>query len=242
MKSRKQKQEEYDKKYSNIPNDYNERLEWMDNEFKLNDSLRQQIIDRANNIQQNLFFNDFLIILYMVPEGTPRPRYRMITPKNYMKAAMASPYIHVYQPRAADDHNYFKRLADQELVQLEQFIQTPFACNITSYFPMPSNYNRQDTFIAEMGLDFHINKPDADNILKKYLDMFNEVVWLDDNMCFSGTMNKMYSIKPRVEIQIKYANCAMNKHQYDHIISRVGYKEELNLTYLDKNGLPNNLN
>ena len=118
MKTRKQKQIEYEEKYSMIPNDYGERLSWMDNKYKLNDSLRDQIMDRAVNIINNLEFYDFLIVLYMVPEGTPRHRYRLITPKNYMNAAVGSPYVHVYQPRAGDDSRFLHKLVDTEVIQL----------------------------------------------------------------------------------------------------------------------------
>lgn len=238
MKNRKKKQEEYEQKYSHIPNDYNERIAWMDDHYKLTDSSRDMIINKAVNILNNIEFYDFLIVLYMVPEGTPRPRYRLITPKNYVNAALNNPYVHVYQPRAADNAKYLHKLVDSEIIQLQQFIQTPFACNINAFFPTPSNYNRQDIFIAEMGLDFHIKKCDPDNLMKEILDMFNATVWLDDRMCFSGRVNKFYSIKPRIEIQIKYANCAMNKYQYDHIIRSVDYKDNENLYYLDKFGLP----
>ena len=88
-----------------------------------------------------------------------------------------------------------------------------------------------------MGLDFHINKYDVDNLLKKYLDMFNQNVWLDDRLCFSGKLNKFYSIKPRVEIQIRYANCAMNKYQYEAITNSKEYHKEDPIEYLDRNGL-----
>lgn len=237
MKTRKQKRNEYDEKYGNIPLDYNERIEWMDEHYKLNDSLRQNIVNRMNNMMNNISFYDFVIVLQMVPEGTPRHRYRLITPKNYMTASNL-PYVQVYQPRAAEDHKYLKQLVDDEIVQLEKFIQTPFACHINVYFPMPSNYSKSDIFVAECGLDFHIKKPDVDNIMKKYLDMFNSNIWLDDNMCFNGSLSKFYSVKPRVEIFISYANCAINKYQYDHIISRVGYKDDGSLYYLDKTGNP----
>jgi hypothetical protein len=103
---------------------------------------------------------------------------------------------------------------------------------------MPTGYSKSDIFIAESGLDFHIKKPDVDNTEKKYLDMFNGNIWLDDNMCFSGRLNKMYSILPRVEIHIRYMNCAMNRYQYNHIISRVGYNPNQCLIYLDKLGVP----
>ena len=210
----------------------------MDDKYKLTETLRDQIIDKATNIINNLEFFDCLIVLYMVPEGTPRHRYRLITPKNYMSAAVSSPYVHVYQPRAGDDSRYLHQLFDSEVIQLQQFIQTPFACNINAFFPMPSNYNKVDTFIAEMGLDFQISKYDVDNIMKSILDMFNENVWLDDRLCFSGTLNKFYSVLPRVEIKIKYANCAMNQYQYKKITNSVDYHPNEPIGYLDKNGLP----
>ena len=238
MKSSKQRQKEYEEKYGSIPCDYKERIAWMDDHYKLNNTTRQQIIDRMNNMMNNIYFYDFLIVLYMVPEGTPRHRYRLITPKNYMSAAINNPYVQVYQPRAADKHNYFKKLVDSEVVQLQQFIQTPFTCHINTFFPMPSNYSRSDIFVAESGLDMNIKKPDIDNVMKSYLDMFNATVWLDDNICFGGSLYKFYSIKPRIEISIRYANCAFNKYQYDHIISRVGYQDNDSLYYLDKLGNP----
>lgn len=238
MKSRKEKQKEYQEKYDHIPKDYKERLIWMDQKYELTDKNRQEIINRRNNIISNITFFDFFVVLYMEPEGTPRHRYRLITPKNYVNAALQSPYIHVYQPRAKENHTYLQRLVSSEIIQLEQFIQTPFVCNINAFFRTPSNYNKSDIFIAEMGLDYHIKKPDVDNIEKMYLDMFNRNVWLDDNMCFSGQLTKFYSILPRVEISIRYMNCAMNKYQYNHIISRVGYQDSKQLYYLDKLGIP----
>lgn len=238
MKNRKEKQNEYIKNYSDIPKDYEDRLIYIKDKYKLSERNMQEIIDRKNNMINNISFYDFFVILYMEPEGTPRHRYRLITPKNYMKAAIVSPYVHVYQPRAGEDHLYMKKLVSSEIVQLEQFIQTPFACNINAFFKMPASYSRSDVFMAEIGLDYNIKKPDVDNIEKKYLDMFNQNVWLDDNMCFSGRLNKFYSVLPRVEISIRYMNCAMNKYQFNHISSRVGYQDDGGLYYLDKLGLP----
>jgi Holliday junction resolvase RusA-like endonuclease len=239
MKNRKEKNLEYQQKYADIPRDYNDRLSWMASNYHLSESAMKEIIERRNNIIQNIEFQDFFVVLYMEPEGTPRHRYRLITPKNYMQAALNSPYVHIYQPRAQEDHTYLKKLVSSEIIQLERFIQTPFACNINAFFKTPTGYSRSDTFMAEIGLDFNIKKPDVDNIEKKYLDMFNENIWLDDNMCFSGRLNKFYSVLPRVEISIRYMNCAMNKYQYNHIVSRVGYQENSDLYYLDKLGNPN---
>lgn len=241
MKTRKQKEAEYKEKYNDIPRDYRNRLEWMINNYHISEKNMQEIIERRDNMMNHIEFYDFVVILYMEPEGTPRHRYRLITPKNYMNAALNSPYVHIYQPRASEDHAYLQKLVSSEIIQLQQFVQTPFACNINAFFKTPSGYSRSDTFIAEIGLDFNIKKPDVDNVEKKYLDMFNQNIWLDDNMCFSGRLNKFYSVLPRVEIHIRYMNCAMNKYQYNHITSRVGYKDDGLLYYLDKLGLPNNI-
>src|SRR5574344_262386 len=145
MKSRHQKEIEYKEKYDDIPKDYKERLSYMKDLYHLSDKAMDDIIQRRNNIIDNIWFQDVFIILYMEPEGTPRHRYRLITPKNYMSVAGQSPYVHVYQPKAHEDHIFMKRLVDNELVELNQFIQTPFACNINAFFKTPSYYNRSDT-------------------------------------------------------------------------------------------------
>ena len=43
-----------------------------------------------------------------------------------------------------------------------------------------------------------------DNIGKKYSDMFNSNIWLDDKLVISGTVNKFLSELPRVEIYVRY--------------------------------------
>jgi len=238
MKSRKQKQDEYQNKYSNVPIDRDERLSYMIDKYKISEKDMDSIMERRNNTIANMGYFEYKIVLFMEPEGTPRHRYRLITPKNYTSIAKVSPYVHVYQPRAHEDHVYFKRLMNHELDEMEEFriIQTPFMCDIATYFKIPSNYNKSDRMIAELGLDFNIKKPDVDNIEKKYLDMFNANIWLDDNMCFSGTLSKYFSELPRVEIIVRYLISAMNKQQYDHIISRVGYRSDQPISYLNRQG------
>lgn len=85
----------------------------------------------------------------------------------------------------------------------------------------PSSYNRVDTILAEMGLHRPITKPDFDNIAKKYSDMFNKNVWLDDTLVVDGAIHKYYSILPRVEIRLKYLNMLYNSHQYRSMTSRI---------------------
>ena len=157
-----------------------------------------------------------------------------------MDAAAAHPnFIHVYSPTAGDDFRYMKQLKESELIELHRFVQTPCCINIDSYFPTPSYFNTVDTFLAEIGLHMDTMKPDWDNIGKKYSDMYNHNMWLDDSLVVSGHVNKFYSILPRVEIEVLYLNYATNKYQYNNIIGRSEYNPEYPIGYLNQKGEPN---
>ena len=51
--------------------------------------------------------------------------------------------------------------------------------------------------------------------------MFNENIWLDDTLVIDGTVRRYYSIKPRVEVYLKFSNMLYNKHQYNSIKQRL---------------------
>lgn len=237
MKNRKTKDQEYLEKYNDIPKDYNERLSWMVSKYNLSQKQMEEIIYRKRNIEDNLYFNEFLLVLYEEPEGTPRPRFRFINKSNYPNEAAMNPgFIHVYQPNAKDDNVFMKRLLGNELLELNQFIQTPCSLEISCFFKTPSGFNISDKFIAEYGLDWDIKKPDWDNIGKKYSDMYNSNIWLDDSMVVDGRVRKFYSILPRVEIHLKYLNSAMNLNQYRNITSKKEYNPNYPISFLDKYG------
>ena len=105
-----------------------------------------------------------------------------------------------------------------------------------AYLKTPSNFNIIDIFLSEIGLERpNISKPDWDNIGKKYCDMYNHNIWLDDSMVITGTVNKYYSILPRVEIILRYLNVVYNKYQYNMVVNRKDYDGK-ELHYLDNEG------
>lgn len=238
-KTRKEKMNEYMDKYAHIPKDYNERLMWMINKINLSSNKMDEIIEKKRNIEASLRYFDYKIVLYENPEGAERPRFRLVNAKNYMNMAIQSKnFVHVYSPNANDDHRYIHRLIDQELIQLNQMISTPMQVCINVYFKTPTYFNQADTILAEIGLYRHIQKPDWDNIGKKYTDMFNGNVWLDDNMITDGEVHKYYSILPRVEIYIRYLNHFPNYQQYSRVYNRADYNSNTQITYLNKKGEP----
>lgn len=208
MKHRNQKSVEYDRKFSNIPRNYYERLSWLSDQLHLSNMKRDTIISQYNAMMNQLSYSTLFIVLYEIPEGTPRPRFRLINRKNLANAAINNPsFVQVYSPTGAEDNNYMKRLLTQEdFDYVNSVIYTPCIVTYTTFFRTPSYFNAVDTYLAELGVHNPISKPDWDNIGKKYSDMSNSNLWIDDRLVIEGTVKKYYSVLPRVEIKIDYLN------------------------------------
>ena len=213
-KTRKQKEEIYREKYGDIPIDYEERLAWMYDTFHITENKANQILDARNQMFYFMYYRLFRIILFEEPEGTPRPRFRLINRQNFANTAINNgSFVHVYSINAHEDNVFMKRLMNEEIYELQDLIYQPCDVQYNVFFKTPSYYNTEQKILAEIGLDRPINKPDWDNIGKKYSDMYNGNVWVDDSCVVSGTVNKFYSILPRVEINLNFLNCLYNKHQ-----------------------------
>lgn len=238
-KNRKIKENEYKIKYSDIPKDLKERINYMCNIYNVSESKYNDILAKKQNLLDNLYYNDFKIILYEEPEGCPRPRTRIVNRTNISSEAINNEqFVHVYSITGKDDQLFMKRMIGQEIVVLDSLIYTPCIITINCYFKTPESFNITDKFLAEIGLIRKWIKPDWDNAGKKYSDMYNTNIWLDDSFVIEGTVKKFYSILPRVEIYLKYLNCLYNRNHYNSIINRkdidlLNLKE---LEYLDKEG------
>ena len=227
MKKRKDKQKIYDRLFNNIPRDYNERLEWLSNNLHLNSMKMDTIVGKYNTMKERLYFKRFFIVLYEIPEGSPRPRFRLVNRKNLRNMAISNPnFIHVYSPVGAEDNKYMKRLLTKdEFKEFTKLIYTPCIVDYKAFFKTPSSFNSVEKYLAELGVYTPISKPDWDNIGKKYCDMTNENLWVDDRLVIQGTVEKLYSVLPRVEITIDFLNMLQNRHQAESI--RKIYKDDI---------------
>lgn len=240
-KTRKQKHDEYQEKFGNIPVDYKERLEYLYDTlgFDKRPKMVDDMITKRNNMLMNMQYYDLNIVsLYEIPEGTGRPRFRLINRQNFHNEAIsASNFVHVYTVGAKDDFLYMRRMVEDELIPLEGLINTPVIIEYYAYFKTPSYFNAIDTVLAESGIirPTVSNKPDWDNIGKKYCDMYNHNVWTDDATVIDGRVIKYFSVLPRIEIKLRYLNCIYTKQQYNKAISRKDY-DNSDLFYLDNKG------
>jgi len=236
MKSRKEKMVEYQNKYGHIPKDYRQRLEWLYNTLKLDDEKSDEILLQRQAFINSTYFETIRMIMYEIPEYTPRPRARLINKKGIINAATGnSSFIQVYSITGKTNKEYMRMFKQENLAYLDHLLCTPCDIEYRAYFPTPSYYNKTQIFLAEIGLDRPIIKPDFDNIEKSYSDAFTDNIWIDDIVVVDATLRKYYSVLPRVEIDLKYSNQLYNIHQYKAMIKRKDYTEEMNVNYFGGN-------
>lgn len=232
MKSKRQKVIEYEQKYGTIPKNYIDRLNWMYDNFNIDDKKSQEIIDARNRFINSTYYETIRIVLYEIPEYTPRPRARIINKKDIINAATGNnSFIQVYSITGRQNREYMKQFVSSNMNYLETLLCTPCDIEYRSYFPTPKYYNKIQIFLAEIGLDRPVSKPDFDNIEKAYGDAFTGNIWIDDILVVDATIRKYFSILPRVEIDLMYSNQLYNNHQYKAMIKRKDYTEEMNVNY-----------
>lgn len=234
-KNRKKKLIEYEDKYSHIPKDYYERLAWMYDTYNISDKKADNILRLRDQMINNFNYETISFVLYEIPAGKERPRFRVISKNQLINGAINNPnFVHVYSLSGHDDHVYMNRLVNSsDFIALDQLLCTPVFAEFISYFPTPKSYSNERKFLAEIGLDRPLSKPDFDNIEKKYADMFNGTIWLDDILVVGSHSEKFYSILPRLEIRLHFMNMVYNKNQYKMITNRKDFNYNMNLNYFN---------
>lgn len=232
MKNKKQKILEYHDKYNHIPKGYIERLEWLYETLNIDDKKSDEILRARENFINTTYYKTLNLVFYEIPEYTPRPRARIINRAGVINAATGNnSFIQVYSITGRQNREYMEMYTKQNLSELEQLLCTPCDIEYNTYFPTPSYYNKTQIFLAEIGLDRPIIKPDFDNIEKSYADAFTGNIWIDDIVVVDASFHKYYSVLPRVEIILKYSNQLCNNHQYKSMINRKDFTDEMNVDY-----------
>lgn len=210
-----------------IPKDYQERINWIIDTYKISDAKLKDIIDTKNKMLQQMYYMpELFVVIYEIPEGSPRPRARFIKSKgnNILANARSNPgFIQVYSITGAADKKFmqeFKTNSDFDF--LESLIYTPCSVKYDAYFKTPSIFNSKEKMLAELGMIRPLSKPDFDNVEKKYSDMYTGNIWVDDSIVIESNFNKYYSELPRIEITLRYMNMLYNKYQYKSVSKRLG--------------------
>ena len=210
-----------------IPKDYQERINWIIDTYKISDAKLKDIIDTKDKMLQQMYYMpELFVVIYEIPEGSPRPRARFIKSKgnNILANARSNPgFIQVYSITGAADKKFMQEFkTNNDFDFLESLIYTPCSVKYDAYFKTPSIFNSKEKMLAELGMIRPLSKPDFDNVEKKYSDMYTGNIWIDDSIVIESNFNKYYSELPRIEITLRYMNMLYNKYQYKSVSKRLG--------------------
>lgn len=120
-----------------------------------------------------------------IPKGQPRGR-----------AVRRGAHAGIYDPGTADNWKASVRCAAKELWDGRPFTG-PLRVTITAFFPRPKKHyftGARAKILRTDAPDYHISKPDRDNLDKAILDaLTNAGIWYDDSVVCAGSVTKRYA-------------------------------------------------
>ena len=203
---------EYEEKYGSIPNDRDQRLQFIMSKAKDQDRTFSSVPKEIERIRK-IKWKTIKYVIYLIPKASPRPRKSMNG--------------HFYVNGAADNKRFFKNFYKETLDT--PIIDTPCKFYCDSYLPIPNDMSLVNQFLAELGLIRPLKKPDFDNLAKTYSDMTQGILLFDDALIIEGISRKWYSCKPRIEITFKY----MEEYDSEYNRKRI-FKAERHKTLEDE--------
>lgn len=207
-KSYKVQVDEYLEKYGAIPDNQTEILQYLENTLRLKEKDFKKI-QEEDAYAASLPWGELKIILPIIPKPCPRPRYSSATGSFYVSGAGEN-----------------KKLLKYFIGDVHNIIYTKSHFDVTTYQPTPlSQMSRVEIYRAEKGTLEPVSNPDWDNLGKTYSDMVQEILILNDNIISKGLVTKYYSVKPRVEINIKYQQGFDSRFNKRRITSSTAYKK-----------------
>lgn len=182
-------------KYGALPNDAEELLNYVKQRYPTSQKRYDAAIDRICALE----WRTMEFVLYLVPTPTPRPRYDG---------------NHFFVKGAAQNKRLIKRLIERHIVS------TRVEIDIQAFLPTPtSRLSNAEIYLAEARMIYPVGASDVDNLMKTYMDMIQGHLLLNDCIVTRGLLEKFYSIKPRLEITLRYQtgyDCRYNEERIKH--------------------------
>lgn len=93
----------------------------------------------------------------------------------------------------------------KEAFELKELIESRLTIDVTFYIQPPKYIHSKKKLKEKLEAEeiFCGKKPDIDNYLKSLLDSMTGVVFKDDGQVVECRARKLYSLKPRIEFEIK---------------------------------------
>lgn len=190
-------QVEYNEKYGDVPNTHEDRIKYILNMKKTKASFMNDVETMKKKLGR-IKWKSYSFSIDMIPQATQRPRHTF-TGRTYV-------------PHAAERADLFENFILPNLID-PPIISTPCMVYINFFERTPNSFSQMKRILAEEKRLPNTTIRDIDNMLKAVLDFIQHGMLTNDNKVFVADVGKWYSMKPRIEITIKY----MQKDPYDII-------------------------
>lgn len=191
--------EHYQERFSQVPKDYMERLVYLYKKYPFKEKNMKHLLELVEQLESTSW-STITYIFYMTPATANRPR---LNPGTFI----------FYVPDAKNHKAMFDRFKEYHS-EMQYVISTPTILTTKVYTETPAGMNIEEKMACELELIHNMNAPDWDNIGKCYCDMIQETLISNDSIVIKGSVEKLYSCLPRVEVTINYMDrydCKYNK-------------------------------
>lgn len=131
--------------------------------------------------------------LTILGEPTAQKRHRSVKMGGFTRQ---------YDPSSADKADFLS-IVQKEAPETP--INVPISLTLYFYFSRPKSHYRtgaKSHLLKDNPPQWHVSKPDCDNLAKFVMDALNKVYWRDDSLICILSISKEYSDNPRTEINI----------------------------------------
>ena len=183
---------EYEEKYGKIPNDQNGRVQYL-------------LGKKANNEK---YFKDIMLSVQKIKRikstTVKFTMYKVLKPSARPRLTTRAGFARMYVPHAAANGDWFQKFMEEN--QLPR-VETPCSIVIDVYEKTPSDLNKKETILAEMGYIRPWRRSgDVDNYAKSVLDMIQHGMLADDYLVVDCEQHLHYSCKPHTDVKITFMN------------------------------------
>jgi Holliday junction resolvase RusA-like endonuclease len=151
-------------------------------------SARQVDLGRAGCSPPGIVSEPVVIELVGEPRGKGRPRFARRTG-------------HVFTPQRTASYEAMLRHEAALVMATRPPLKGTLRVQVSAYFGVPQSWSAKKRTAALAGTIRPAKRPDLDNVAKM-LDAFNGVVWIDDAQIVSGLIEKHYSDRPRLRVEV----------------------------------------
>lgn len=134
---------------------------------------------------------DVLVQLPGEPRGKGRPR-----------AFVMRGQARMYTDAKTRAYEELLRGAARNAMKGRAPLEGPIDLTVEAHLGIPKSWPKYRVRAAINGLEPHVSKPDADNIVKAALDALNEIVWRDDSQVVRIIASKHYGLHPGLMIAV----------------------------------------